>query len=135
VTEFVSSVPIIPARDVAVTAGWYRDQLGYDIFHLESGYGILGRGESWLHLWGPSEIEPAASMTMLRVGVRGIDDLYEHCRRRGVMHANGSLETKPWTFREFAIADCDGNLVTFFEPPVGYEPVPMGERTTAEGVT
>jgi hypothetical protein len=44
VTEFLSSVPIIPARDVEESAGWYRDQLGYELFHTERDYGIVGRG-------------------------------------------------------------------------------------------
>jgi hypothetical protein len=75
-TEFLSSVPIIPARDVELLAGWYRDELGYEVFHVEPEYGIVGRGESWIHFWGPSGIAPEASNTMIRIGVSGIDDLY-----------------------------------------------------------
>ena len=121
-TEFLSSVPIIPARDVEVSAAWYRDRLGYDVFHTERDYGIVGRGDSWIHFWGPSEIAPEDSMTMMRVGVRGIDELYQRCHDEGIVHANASLEEKPWGFREFAVTDHDGNLVTFFEPPEGYDP-------------
>ncbi len=58
VTEFVSAVPIIPARDVEVSAAWYRDQLGFDVFHTESEYGIVGRGESWIHFWVRAESRP-----------------------------------------------------------------------------
>jgi catechol 2,3-dioxygenase-like lactoylglutathione lyase family enzyme len=117
VTEFVSAVPIIPAREIEASAAWYRDRLGFDVFHTERQYGIVGRGETWIHFWGPSEIEPKDSMTMIRVGVRGIDELYEHCQAEDIVHPNAPLETKPWGMREFAVIDHDGNLVTFFEVP------------------
>jgi catechol 2,3-dioxygenase-like lactoylglutathione lyase family enzyme len=121
-TEFVSAVPIIPARDVEATASWYRDELGFDVFHTEPEYGIVGRGESWIHFWGPSEIAPENSNTMIRLGVRGIDELYAHCQERGIVHANAPLDEQSWGFREFSVTDRDGNLVTFFEPPDHYDP-------------
>ena len=122
VTEFVSAVPIIPAREVDAAASWYRDQLGFEVFHVEPEYGIVGRGESWIHFWGPSGIAPEASNTMIRLGVRGIDALYAHCQERDIVHPNAPLEEKPWGFREFSVRDRDGNLVTFFEPPQDYDP-------------
>jgi catechol 2,3-dioxygenase-like lactoylglutathione lyase family enzyme len=117
VTEFISAVPIIPARDIEASAAWYRDRLGFEIFHTEREYGIVGRGETWIHFWGPSGISPEKSDTMIRVGVRGIDALYEHCQSEGIVHPNAPLEEKPWGFQEFAVTDHDGNLVTFFEGP------------------
>ena len=122
VTEFVSAVPIVPARDVDAAAAWYRDKLGFDVFHVEPEYGIVRRGESWIHFWGPSDIAPEASNTMIRLGVRGIDALYAHCRQRDIVHPNAPLEEQPWGFREFSVRDRDGNLVTFFEPPEDYDP-------------
>jgi catechol 2,3-dioxygenase-like lactoylglutathione lyase family enzyme len=121
-TEFVSAVPIIPARDVVASAAWYRDRLGFEIFHTEPEYGIVGRDEAWIHFWGPSGIEPAESTTSLRVGVSGIDALYEHCQAEGIVDANCPLEEQPWGFREFGVLDRDGNRVTFFEPPRDYDP-------------
>ena len=121
-TEFVSAVPIIPAREVEASTAWYRDRLGFTVFHTEREYGIVGRGESWIHFWGPSGIEPTRSNTMIRLGVRGIDELYERCIRDEIVHPNGRLEGKPWGFREFSVTDHDGNLVTFFEPPDGDAP-------------
>ena len=125
-TEFISAVPIIPAREIEASAAWYRDRLGFEIFHTEPEYGIVGRGETWIHFWGPSGIPPEKSDTMIRVGVRGIDELYEHCRSERIVHPNAPLEHKPWGFREFSVIDHDGNLVTFFEPPAGYDPRAAG---------
>ena len=122
VTEFISAVPIIPARDVEAAAFLYRDELDFEVFHTEPEYGIVGRGESWVHFWGPSEIAPEDSNTMIRLGVQGIDELYAHCQEREIVHPNAPLEEQPWGFREFAVRDLDGNLVTFFEPPEEYDP-------------
>ena len=91
-TEFVSAVPIIPARDMEDAASWYRDELGFDVFHTEREYGIVGRGESWIHFWGPSEIAPEDSNTMIRLGVQGIDELYAHCQERDIVHPNAPLQ-------------------------------------------
>ena len=118
-TAFLTTVPIIPARDLDASTAWYAEELGYVVHHVEPEYGIVGRGDSWIHFWGPSGIAPEASTTMLRVGVDGIDTLYGDCQRRGIVHPNGPLERKPWGTREFAVRDRDGNLVTFFEPEGG----------------
>jgi catechol 2,3-dioxygenase-like lactoylglutathione lyase family enzyme len=121
-TEFLSSVPIVPARDIEATTGWYRDTLGFDVFLALDDYGIVGRGEAWVHFYGPSEIAPENSITMFRVGVHGIADLYEHCTAEGILYPDQPLAEQPWGFREFSVVDVDGNLVTFFEPPSGYDP-------------
>jgi hypothetical protein len=34
-TEFISAVPIIPARENEASAAWYRDKLGFEVFHTE----------------------------------------------------------------------------------------------------
>jgi uncharacterized glyoxalase superfamily protein PhnB len=126
VIEFVSAVPIIPARDVEAAAAWYRDELGFEVLHTEPEYGIVGRGESWIHFWGPSGIAPESSDTMFRLGVRGIDELYAHCLERGIVHPNAPLAEQPWGFREFSVTDRDGNLATFFEAPEDDDPRPEG---------
>ncbi len=107
-------VPIIPARNIRASAEHYRDLLGFEIVHIEPEYGILRRGPSELHLWGPSGIAPERSNTMLRVEVDGIDDLYAECQRLNIVHPNAPLHREAWGTREFAIRDLDGNLITFF---------------------
>jgi hypothetical protein len=89
------AVPIIPARDAE--------------------YGIVERDRVGVHFWGRSGIEPKDSMTMYRIRVEGIEELYESCSARGPVHPNAPLEDKPWGAREFAVTDGDGNLLTFFE--------------------
>ena len=116
-TTVTSAVPIIPARNLAATTAWYRDSLGFSVRHVEDEYGIVERDGVEVHFWGPSGIEPHNSMTMYRLGVDGINALYDLCERAGLVHPNAPLEAKHWGTREFALGDCDGNLVTFFERP------------------
>jgi catechol 2,3-dioxygenase-like lactoylglutathione lyase family enzyme len=124
-SRLTSAVPIVPAGDIEASAAWYRDALGFAVYHTESEYGIVGRDDVYLHLWGPSGIAPHDSMTMFRLGVRGIDGMYAHCSALDIVHPNAPLETKPWGSREFAVIDLDGNLVTFFEFPADHRPEPQ----------
>ncbi|MEQ1874157.1 MAG: VOC family protein [Ilumatobacteraceae bacterium] len=110
-----SAVPILPAQDIALSAAWYRDMLGFEIFRVEDGYGIVGRDDVYIHFWGPSGIKPPDSMTMTRLGVVGIDQWYEHCVALDIVHPNAPLTLQEWGATEFATTDLDGNLVTFFE--------------------
>jgi len=114
-TKFVSAVPIIPAQEIEASAAWYRDMLAFEIVHTEHEYGIVGRDDLQIHFWRPSGIAPKDSMTMIRVGVDGIEGLFELCREHEIVHPNAPLEEKPWGLREFAVRDADANLVTFFE--------------------
>jgi catechol 2,3-dioxygenase-like lactoylglutathione lyase family enzyme len=113
--RLLSATPIIPAREIEALAAWYRDRLGFEVVHTEREYGIVARDDVQVHFWGPSGIAPEDSMTMYRLGARGIDELHEHCHAQGIVHPNAPLEDKPWGTREFAVIDGDGNLLTFFE--------------------
>jgi len=110
-----ATVPIIPARDVATSAAFYRDMLQFAVKHIEDEYGIVERDDIQIHFWGPSGIAPTASNTMIRIEVTEIETLYAECAERGIVHPNAPLREQPWGLREFAIGDLDGNLVTFFE--------------------
>lgn len=113
-----SAVPIIPARATDALAGWYRDELGFAVVHVEEAYGIVERDDVQVHFWGPSGIPPEESSAMIRIGVEGLDALHDRCAERGIVHPNGGLGRRPWGLREFAVLDGDGNLVTFFEQPL-----------------
>jgi hypothetical protein len=114
-SRMTMAVPIIPARDTVAGAEWYRDNLGFEVVLTEPEYAIVKRDEVGIHFWGPSGIPPERSNTMFRIRVEGIDELYEQCMARKIVHPNAPLEAKSWGAREFAVIDGDGNLLTFFE--------------------
>jgi hypothetical protein len=114
-TTMTMAVPVLPARDVAISARWYADNLAFEVMHVEDRYAIVERDRVGVHFWGPSGIDPADSDTMYRIRVEGIDELYVECDARGLVLPDQPLESKPWGARQFAILDGDGNLLTFFE--------------------
>jgi len=53
---------------------------------------------------------------MVRFAVKGIQTLFaEYQKRGGIVHPNGTLQTKPWGTQEFAAIDPNGVCVTFQE--------------------
>lgn len=129
--KMLQAIPALPARDVARSAAFYRDQLGFTIDVEEAGFAILRYGEVEIHLWASNDdswetrtnpvpvISGAESFlagtASCRVGILGVDELYADVQPRGIVHSNGHMEDTSWGTREFGVLDPDGNLITFFE--------------------
>jgi catechol 2,3-dioxygenase-like lactoylglutathione lyase family enzyme len=116
VTTFLSPVPIIPTRDVTASTAWYRDTLDDEVVRAQDDCGIVGRGGSWIHRYGPSGIAPEDSDTMIRVGWRASTTSTARASRRASSIRTGGSAGDPGGPREFAVLDRDGNRVTCFEP-------------------
>jgi len=128
---FKDAVPVLPVARIAAAAPFYRDRLGFRIGHQDDGYAVLIRDRIEIHLWAARDtawrgrppgrpiVSGAESFlagtASCRVHVDGIDALCAEMDAVGVLHPNGTLSEKPWGFREFAILDLDGNLITFFQ--------------------
>jgi catechol 2,3-dioxygenase-like lactoylglutathione lyase family enzyme len=132
VTAFVRTVPALPARDVARSIDFYRDVLGFEVAHSEDGFAVLRRDDAMINLWGATDdtwqarsewgcpvVSGAESFiagtASCRVEVTGVDELYDHCNDRGVVHQNAHIADQWWGTREFGVLDPDGNLVSFYE--------------------
>jgi catechol 2,3-dioxygenase-like lactoylglutathione lyase family enzyme len=129
---FGATIPALPSRDVASSVAFYREQLGFEVVHEETGFASLRRDGATLHFWGATDegwrdgldaSSPVqsgaesfiAGTASCRIAVDGIDALAEQCAAAGIVHPNGGLAQKPWGSRELTILDPDGNAVTFFE--------------------
>jgi catechol 2,3-dioxygenase-like lactoylglutathione lyase family enzyme len=128
------TIPALPVRDAAAAVGFYRDRLGFEVLHQDSGFAVLGRDDAVVHLWEASDEtwqerdtleRPVrsgaesfiAGTASCRIVVEGVDELYDELRQSDVLHPvskDGPGDTDFGT-REFATLDLDGNLVTFFE--------------------
>lgn len=110
----VSAVPKLPFRDKEKTVAYYVDGLG---FSLQSDYGdylILKMDSAEIHFFSHPGLEPAQSHFMVYLRVDNIDEFYRRLTDRAVeIHPNGSLATKPWGQKEFALLDPDNTLLTF----------------------
>ena len=129
---FGATVPALPSADVARSAAFYRDRLGFEVVHEEDGFAVLRRDAARIHLWGSTDeswretLDAArpvrsgaesfiAGTASCRIAVDGIDELYERCTAEGIVHPNGVLADQWWGERDFTILDPDGNAVAFFQ--------------------
>jgi catechol 2,3-dioxygenase-like lactoylglutathione lyase family enzyme len=127
------TTPALPVKDVAASAAFYSDQLGFAAWHQEDGFAIVHRDGAEIHLWQASDdawreradvaerpvVSGAESFlagtASCRVRVEGVDLLYAEYERRGVIHPRGAVRDQWWGDRDFGVCDLDGNLVTFFQ--------------------
>ena len=130
--KFISPTPAMPARDVTRAVAFYGDVLGFETVHAEGEFALLRRDGTTVSLWGATDeswletMDPAmpvcsgaesfiAGTASCSVQVDGVDELYEHCSDREIVHPNGHIRDQPWGTREFGVVDPDGNLVTFWQ--------------------
>jgi catechol 2,3-dioxygenase-like lactoylglutathione lyase family enzyme len=128
------TIPALPVRDAAAAASFYRDRLGFDVLHHDSGFAVVRRDEAVVHLWQASDEswrgrEPGespvcsgaesfiAGTASCRIATAGVDELYDELRASDVLHevSKDGVEDTDFGTREFASLDQDGNLVTFFQ--------------------
>ena len=116
------AIPVLPAADAAVSLKWWTEICGFTETFRDNtppNYAGINRGQAYLHISGMQYKELARQVgdqTMVRIAVKGIEDLYaEYQKRGGIVHPNGPLQTKPWGTKEFAAIDPNGVCVTFQE--------------------
>ena len=137
--KMLHAIPAMPVRDMSRGTAFYRDQLGFTVGYHDTAFSIVRRDAVEIHLWGTTDegwrtLEKTSENTSrwpvisgaesfiagtasCRVGVQGVDDLYEMVQPLGIVHPNGSLRDTDYGTREFGVLDPDGNLITFFERP------------------
>lgn len=119
--RFVAAVPALPVSDERKAVAFFEDALGFtELRNGDEGLGILRRDAVEIHLWVPDGKSPGAELYLAgtascRIEVTGVDELYEQCRRNGVVHPNAPLTDQPWGTREFGVLDPDHNLVSLYE--------------------
>ncbi len=126
------TIPAFPVVEIAPGVEFYRDRLGFSEVFTGEGYGIMRRDGAEIHLWEASDTrwqhEPTrpesvrsgaetflAETASCRVGVGGIDELYDEYRDTGVVYPASIVERTPWRTREFSALDRHRNLLTLFE--------------------
>jgi len=119
--RFLAAVPALPVSDERRAVAFFESALGFtELRHEGAGLGILRRDAVEVHVWvtdgsAPGAERHLAGSASCRVEVTGVDALYEHCRRQGVVHPNAPLADTPWGTREFGVLDPDNNLIGLYE--------------------
>ena len=119
--RFLSAVPALPVSDERAAVRFLEQALGLaELVHDGVGLGILVRDDVELHVWvadgsAAGAERHLAGSASCRLEVTSVDELYEHCRRLGVVHPRAPLTDQPWGTREFGVLDPDGNLLSLYE--------------------
>lgn len=114
-TTFLNAVPKLLTRDLARTADYYTQHLGFEIVNMYADYLILRRGDVSLHFGLAPDTDPKTNPCSTYVYVRGVDTLYEQCKAEGILRQNAWLADRYYGVRDFSLIDPDGNLLTFGE--------------------
>lgn len=113
--QLVSATPVLASLDIEKSVAFYCDKLGFiRIYAKPSVYGIVQRNQIALHFWACQD-PVIAKATSCRIGVKGIEALYQSCSDLGIVHPSAPLAEKPWGAKEFGVLDPDGNLVIFHQ--------------------
>lgn len=119
-----SAMTIVPVRDVAESAAFYTDVLGFETrFLAEDGsIAIVMQGSAiglqLLRCSDPKALEATANNISIYLNVRGLDSLYLSLKDKLESLPDGRLRPpfdQPYGMREFHVRDPDGCLLFFGE--------------------
>ena len=114
-TEFLSCRPNLEVRELAPTAQFLREVLGFTVDTDEPDYGLVllhrdGVGLAVVRTPNPAVNETTAAY----VGVTGVDDLHARCAEQGAVVVMG-LTDHPWGLRDFVVEVPGGHRLAFGE--------------------
>jgi len=118
---FRSIVPILFVRDVAASAAFFREKLGFSEDFLHGSppfYGAVSRDGIWIHLRLVCEPYFAAaaakekSLILASIEVSNVQGLFEEFKGRDVEFAQ-PLTKQAWGGTDFHVRDPDGNVISF----------------------
>ena len=101
---------MLASLDIGESAGFYRDQLGFQVESFGD-YLIAKRDRMEIHFWlAGDRIHPENTSCYIRSGQ--IAALYEEFCARKVPKLS-EFKVRPWNKKEFYIHDPHGNLLKF----------------------
>ncbi len=105
--------PIFPVRDIPAALDHYA-KLGFEVSSYEESegpiYGFVRRGGIEIHITLFPEHDPKRTAGACYLYVNDADALYEEWRAAGVGGRLRAPEDTPYSLREFAHVDPEGNL-------------------------
>lgn len=105
-------------RSKEITRNYYINNLGFvEIGEQDyDGYLMVKKDHIEIHFFEFCELDTLENYGQVYIRVEDIESVYKSMVAQNVaIHPNGSLSTKPWGQREFALLDPDNNLLTFGE--------------------
>lgn len=106
--------PKLPMRNKSNSRKYYINQLGFQEIGDYEGYLMVKKDQIEIHFFEFKELDPKENYGQVYIRTDDIEGLYESMLDSKIeIHTNGTLQTKPWGQKEFALLDPDNNLLTF----------------------
>lgn len=107
---------VLAVKDLAVSAAYFVDKLGFDRDFTAPGWEFLSFGIFKVML-GECSDAPWARETgdhsyFAHALVENVDEVFSECRTNGA-DILSPVSNKPWGLREFTVATPDGHRITF----------------------
>jgi len=110
---------VIAVRDLARSAAYYRDVLGFDTRDLAPGWHFYRRDECLIMAGECPDADRAAEIGdhsyFAYIVVDGIDELFAEISAKGAELLK-PLTDEPWKMREFGVRTIDGHRIMFGSP-------------------
>ena len=117
IPEIGGITPLIPAgADLDAAIAFYVEKLGFEQTWRDGDMGGVRRGKAEILLYVHADAY-LASQTSFRIQVTNVAALFAEYQAQGVIHPNGTLQSKPWGTQEFAVLDPAGVCIAFWERP------------------
>ena len=117
-TKIAGSRFVLAVNNLAKSADFYKNKLGFRTLWEEGGWQFLIRDNIKIMLGECPDDKPASEINshsyFAYLEVNNIDELYKEYQSREV-EVLSSIENKPWGQREFSIRTFDGHRITFGE--------------------
>ncbi len=106
--------PKLPMRNCEITKNFYINQLGFEEVADYGNYLIIAKDELEIHFFEFVQLNIQENYGQIYLRTNDIDTLYQTFLDKQVkIHPNGTLQTKAWGQKEFALLDPDNNLLVF----------------------
>ena len=107
---------VLAVKDLAVSAAYFKDKLGFDLDFTAPGWEFLSFGIFKVML-GECADEMSAEESgnhswFAHVLVENVDEVFEEFETNGAI-INSAPRDQPWGIRDFCVATPDGHRITF----------------------
>lgn len=107
---------VLAVKNLAVSAAYFNDQLGFDLDFTAPGWEFLSFGDFKVMLGECSDAlwahETGDHSWFAHTLVENVDEVYEELRGRGA-EIISTIRTQPWGIREFTVKTPDGHRIAF----------------------
>lgn len=107
---------VLAVKDLAASATYFKDKLGFDLDFVAPGWGFLSFGDFKVML-GECRDEMTAEESgnhswFAHCVVENVDSVFDELVGRGA-EIRSTLKSQPWGIRDFCVATPDGHRIVF----------------------